>query len=478
LTDNFVLNESTGLRSPKSLAELCTDTLCRSLPLLGGEGSLPPGLPQDVVDDVVRSLMNHSALNATTLRVLKNCELTSLSLAKCRGVTDEWLESLNIGADGGEKVSAIIVGEQNDATRDAVMEAAMDIYDENNHQEYSDAHQYPNALHQHLHQKQKRLVFHNASLGEASSSNSMVEEASCSTSSFVSASSVYHNTNLSIERSPLKEDHPMLGEIMKSPLSSASNDSSLPHDDAHMSFTPDYDVSVTSTNSHSRRRSSSITTHMTLLDLRGSHQITDKGLLQLDDLSSLEVAKLDGCFSIQGRGLMAMSMSNRLHSLSLANCRRLTDEAIINISHLVSLETLSLDGCRCLTDRSLVALASLICLKKLDLSQCDLITDGGLENLGPLECIEELSLGWCRTISDTGVKVLCNQSGRSEHLRVLSLARTGISDDGLESLTKLQAMEELDLNGCSNISSSCLGNVLAKLPKMTSLDVSYCPGIL
>ena len=42
------------------------------------------GLPPDVVDDIVKSLVTHSALNPTTLRTLKNCELTSLQLAGVR----------------------------------------------------------------------------------------------------------------------------------------------------------------------------------------------------------------------------------------------------------------------------------------------------------------------------------------------------------------------------------------------------------
>jgi hypothetical protein len=87
-------------------------------------------------------------------------------------------------------------------------------------------------------------------------------------------------------------------------------------------------------------------------------------------------------------------------------------------------------------------------------------------------------LGWCRFITDNGVKILCSQKGRAGNLRVLSLARIGITDDGAEHLGKLKSLEELDLNGCSSIGSSCLGNVLAKLVKLTSLDVSYCPGIL
>jgi Leucine Rich repeat len=476
LSDNYVLEDSTGLRSPKSLAELCTDIMCRSLPLVGSEGSsLPPGLPQDIVDDMVASLVKHSALNATTLRALKNCELSSLSLAGCRGVTDEWLESLNT-LSGNASLSAI--GEEHDniitlrasyknERLDAIMKSVKDIYDREREyppQQYSNDHrclQHPE-------------VFYNASLEDPSNGNILMEESSCSTSSFVSASSVYHTTSNSAERlscPPSIEDHTMLGENVES-ASSMWNDSSLPQWGRCISSNGN--VLEPPLKGYYCLRPCSATTNITFLDLRGSQLLTDKGLMQLSALSNLEVAKLDGCFSIRGKGLLAFSMSNRLHSLSLANCRRLNDEAIINIAHLKSLETLSLDGCRCLTDRSMVAIGSLVRLKKLDLSKCDLITDGGVESLETLGKIEELSLGWCRTLSDNGVRVLCSQAGRSQHLRVLSLARIGIS----EHLGKLRTLAELDLSGCSNIGSSCLGNVLAELPQLLSLDVSYCPGIL
>ena len=110
--------------------------------------------------------------------------------------------------------------------------------------------------------------------------------------------------------------------------------------------------------------------------------------------------------------------------------------------------------------------------------QCDLITDDGLSNLQDLELIEELSLGWCRQITDEGISILVNQPNRAQALRVLRLARCPITDDGLEHIGKLQRLEELDLNGCINISSTVLGDTLAKLVQLTSLDVSYCPGIL
>jgi hypothetical protein len=384
-------------------------------------GELPPGLPQDVVDDLLTSLVKHNALNATTLRVLKNCELGNLTLAGCRGVEDELFDAL-----ASQSVSSSPYPSPHLVPRTAT-NTAMDSMDlDSCHTEDPE-------------------VFYN-SLHDYQDENHPTEESSFSSASYVSASSTAH-------AAPLYTPDQLMEDVK---LGSQN----------HITY---YEEPC---------QTPSLTSNMTLLDLRGSQRLTDKGLIKLADLSRLEVARLDNCYSIVGRGLLAFTMSYHLRTLSLANCRRLTDEAIINVSHLNSLEALSLNGCRCITDRALVALSGLLRLKKLDLSQCDLITDDGLEGLENLDQLEELSLGWCRLISDEGVDNLTSQFGRSKALRILSLARCPITDAGAKYLSRLLALEELDLNGCTDIGSTALGQALGSLKNLQSLDVSYCPGIL
>lgn len=435
--DNYV-TEDNGLRSPKTLAALCTDTLCRSLPYLDGE--LPPGLPQDIVDDIVNSLVQHSALNATTLKVLRNCELGTLSLAGCRGVTDDWLEPL----------SSPVIASSPQLSYYSPPQAVVD------HMDLDDCED---------NKKPADLFFnasfdHNQSEDNSSSYHEVVEESSCSSSSFHSASSTPFSPSSNMT------DHLMIQHQGRFKDSMVRTASPVPMEGCVV----DHDQDLFPV--------SSVTGNLTLLDLRGSQRLTDKGLMQLSDLSRLEVARFDNCHSIVGRGLVALSSSHRLHTLSLANCRRLTDEAIINISHLTSLEALSVDGCRCLTDRSLAAISGMYGLRKLDLSQCDLLTDNGIADLEHLHNIEELSLGWCRAISDRGIESLTSHTGRGSVLRILRLARCPITDEGVEYLGRLTSLEELDLNGCSNVGSAALGKTLGCLPKLTTLDVSYCPGIL
>ena len=277
------------------------------------------------------------------------------------------------------------------------------------------------------------------------------DDASCSSSSFVSASSTGY-MNMPCVQSDMDTSE------FSTPLPYAQGAAKL------YAAPPQADVPA-------------ITSQLTFLDLSGSQRLTDRGLLQLGELNALEVCKLDDCHAIAGRGLLVFASSVNLHTLSLANCRRLTDEAIINVSHLTSLRALILDGCRCITDRSLVAIADLCQLRKLDLSQCDLITNDGLENLNDLRQIEELSLGWCRRITDDGLIMISSQPLRSECLKVLRIARCPVTDRGIGSLTKLSNLHELNINGCSNVTSAALGKVLEKL-QLEVLDASYCPSIL
>jgi hypothetical protein len=428
-----------GRRSPKSLAELATDALCRSLARLNGE--LPPGLPQDVVDSIANSLVAHSALNATTLRIFKNCELNTLSLAGCRGVNDAWLEALVVTTTTTTTTTTSSSSSSSSGSNQqhplptlpdwSMMGATADM---------------------------KGVELHGC-LSFGCSGSDYEDMSACSTSSFVSATSQHHKFDEG-------DDQPMIDATSALPLSpSHQREGSM-----LKTMSDDYPPE--------NRYANSVTSTLTLLDLRGSTDLTDRGLLQLCDLTQLEVAKLDNCHGLVGYGLLALSSSRHLHTLSLANCRRLTDEAVISVSHLTGIRALVLDGCRCLTNRSMTALQELTDLRKLGLSQCDLITDQGLEPLESLNNLQELSLGWCRLITDHGIDALTLQPGRASNMTILRLARVPVTDEGVGHLARLVALEELDLSGCSSVSSAALGKTLQLLPRMNVLDLSYCPGIL
>jgi Leucine-rich repeat (LRR) protein len=423
--DNYDIDDGGNTRSPKSLVDLCVGSICRNLTEYDGE--LPEGLPQELVDQILSSLVSHSALNATTLKALRKCELGALPLFRCRGVTDEWLRSLT--------TSQFVITS-------------------------GSSHAVPIAPD----------MMGNMYRPQLESFRNSEDEMSMKSSSSSSQSSYHSAFSSSMPRKiDPKNDHLQFSSSPE-PLFQNGKNSLLEIDMAQQSFDANRITFMSGIGN-------SVTAQMTVLDLRGSQKLSDKGLLQLKDLHSLEIIRLDDCFSIVGRGFIAFSRAQNLHTLTATNCRRLTDEAITNISHLTSLFTVNLGGCRCLTDISLRGLRNLLNLRQLDLSQCDLITDDGIGYLATVNYLEELSLGWCRSISDNGIEVLCKQVGR-EKLQTLCLARCQITDSGIRHLSNLKSLKSLDLNGCVGISSSGLGSTLGTIPQLETIDVSYCPGIL
>jgi hypothetical protein len=416
------------LRSPKSLVELSVDALCRSLPNL--EGALPRGLPHDVVDDIVRSLYNHSALNASTLAALRNCELSHLSLAGCRGVTDAWL--------------AALCG--NHCEDDAM---DMDVDDDQDHHQDQDGECILS-----------RQPHDDGSIGTASSYVSAHQDAMF----LALPADVQTDKEEAIFMDTSQHDQPQHQQQVQEDAVLLQEDEDDPQHLYQVTMS-DYTVPC-------------FAESLVTLHLRGCQLITDSGLMHLGDLYALKEAYLDECHSITGSGLLFLSECYDLVTLSLANCRRLGDQGVMHIAHLDSLKELNLSSCRCLTDQSLVAIAHLYNLRSLYLSLCDELTDHGLDNLASLERLAELRLGWCRRITDAGIERVSKQAGRATILHVLELARTGITDDCLPSLAQLRSLRELDVRGCASLSSIGLGNALANMPQLTTLNVAYCPAIM
>lgn len=408
--DNYELHPTDPTkRCPKSLTKLCIDAVCRSLPDL--EGQLPAGLPQDVVDRIVQSLTSHAALNCTTLRALTKCELGALILSNCRGVCDEWLVTLissSVSSDSSHRNALTSAGDCNrtnqhltNTSDDGPKRASFNcgIGSTTSPPPLTDVHPTQFVVPGGVSSMMMDIDdLDDSYLGDNSPPKDtddccIKSYGSRSTSSFVSASSRPTSPLLpsalpppeffSLKWNPPSPSSSLWLRPMRGLASVDVNSNacmkmhSSPQKSYHHpngtddSFYNDDPSCYGSFLAHPGAAGGT-TSALTLLDLRGSQRVTDRGLLQLlhSPLLSLEVARLDNCHGITGRGLLAFSRSRRLHTLSVSNCRRLTDEAVVNVSHLgASLMALNLGGCRCLTDRSLEALGGLIMLRKLDLSQ-------------------------------------------------------------------------------------------------------------
>lgn len=274
------------------------------------------------------------------MRALSNCELGTLCLADARGVNDEFLMALCSSGSFGHR------------DRSASIDHSGGIPDSPDLVGNSSAH------------SSSLIELDSMELDELDEAVDSEDYDSRSTSSFVSAySSPFKSTGGIGDPG---ESSPLLPSVLPPPeffsLSSPSSTTWLkpiargPLIQPQMPAPLQYrGIGASQGNGSPTFGSGSLsfpinntTASLTLLDLRGSQRMSDRGLIQLasSPLLALEVAKLDNCHGITGKGMLAFSRSPRLHTISLANCRRLTDEAVVNISHCTSLTSLNVGGCR------------------------------------------------------------------------------------------------------------------------------------
>lgn len=267
------------------------------------------------------------------MRALSNCELGTLCLADARGVNDEFLMALcscSSGSFGHRDHSGNIPDSPDMAGNSSAHSSSLMRLDSMEIDEFDgadDAEDYDSRSTSSFVSAYSSPVKSTGEIGDPGESSPLLPSV-LPPPEFFSLSSPSTTWLQPISRSPLIQPQ------MPAPLQYRGSDA------AQGEESPTFgSLSIPINNT---------TASLTLLDLRGSQRMSDRGLIQLasSPLLALEVAKLDNCHGIIGKGMLAFSRSPRLHTLSLANCRRLTDEAIVNISHCTSLTSLNVGGCR------------------------------------------------------------------------------------------------------------------------------------
>uniref|UniRef100_A0A1E1W7Q5 F-box domain-containing protein n=2 Tax=Pectinophora gossypiella TaxID=13191 RepID=A0A1E1W7Q5_PECGO len=149
-----------------------------------------------------------------------------------------------------------------------------------------------------------------------------------------------------------------------------------------------------------------------------------KSLSEIENLK-LETLKVHSCDQLTNTGFISMTSHQvTLKVLDIGLCTRVTDQTLVYIcKDLVNLEHLNIQRCRAVTDLGVAELHKLKKLKSLNISECELITKDGLEK------------GVCSEVNEV--------------------------------------MEELDIHSL-NLDQTALVMISEKLPKLRSLDVSFC----
>lgn len=209
------------------------------------------------------------------------------------------------------------------------------------------------------------------------------------------------------------------------------------------------------------------------------------GLQSLSRLVQLQSLELECTRDATDAGIQPLCELLSLRCLSLRFCH-ITDVGVHLISRLVGLESLGLYDLEPtddqITDIGLHALSSLVHLQEFGLTWNQSITDTGLAFLSGLVGIKELCLLGCGNIS--GVETVEVDGAEVEEfplsnlvsLEVLRIGCCSIVDEGIQSLTGLTRLQELDLGGNWDITDMGIQS-LSGLSSLKSLSVDDCEKI-
>uniref|UniRef100_A0A383W990 F-box domain-containing protein n=1 Tax=Tetradesmus obliquus TaxID=3088 RepID=A0A383W990_TETOB len=213
---------------------------------------------------------------------------------------------------------------------------------------------------------------------------------------------------------------------------------------------------------------------LTHVDLRYMRSIDEPAAASLSNLRGLHSLSLPGspCWhKLLLRGAVLQAIAASCSALTRLDISTATDDLAQQLHPLQQLRALSLSGR--ITDSGLAQLSSLSQLQQLSLSCCDAISDAGLDVLTALPALRALSLQSCLQLGDAALALL----GQMTQLTALSLSHSceDASSAGLLSLSSLKQLRVLNLSAASEgAAPGALARLLAALPQLTALDVSYC----
>ncbi|CAI7782491.1 unnamed protein product [Closterium sp. NIES-53] len=185
---------------------------------------------------------------------------------------------------------------------------------------------------------------------------------------------------------------------------------------------------------------------------------------QMDRLTSLEELKLDKT-AVTDAGLHQLTNLSSLEVLYLGNNQGVTSAGMVEVGRLTAFEKLWIHQMAVMDD-GLQQLTALSSLKELALSFNQGVTTAGMVDVGRLTGLDTLWLNEA-PVTDDGLQQLTGLSS----LEVLSLSnRKGMSDAGMVHVGKLSGLEDLRLDG-----AAVTDDGLQQLTALTKLTTLYTP---
>ncbi|KAK6943214.1 Leucine-rich repeat [Dillenia turbinata] len=205
-------------------------------------------------------------------------------------------------------------------------------------------------------------------------------------------------------------------------------------------------------------------------------QVTCSGLKAIGNWCvSLRELSLSKCLGVSDEGLSTLVTKHKdLRKLDITCCRKITHVSIAHITNsCTSLASLKMESCILVPREAFVLIGQrCLLLEELDLTDNE-IDDEGLKSISRCSKLSTLKLGICLNITEEGlshVGLCCTK------LVELDLYRSvGISDVGILAIARgCPGLEIINVAYCGKVTDHSLMS-LAKCPRLNTLEIRGCP---
>lgn len=208
----------------------------------------------------------------------------------------------------------------------------------------------------------------------------------------------------------------------------------------------------------------------TLTCLEVFNELEEGSLASLQGLTNLQHLALNSSTFSSEADLSFIASLVNLKKLNLWFGRKITDAGLVHLSTLVHLEDFSLNDSYRIT--SIASLSRLTNLQHLSLAECLMMTDAGLACVANFTNLRTLNLAACMQITSAALVHIKHLSCLVE----LILAYTSVCDRGLELVSQVASLTDLDLSNLDDISDAGLTHLVA-LRNLRALDLQACKWI-
>ncbi|CAM8971518.1 unnamed protein product [Rhodiola kirilowii] len=194
--------------------------------------------------------------------------------------------------------------------------------------------------------------------------------------------------------------------------------------------------------------------NLTNLDFTLCPRLADAALFSISNAYGTSLRSIDlsrsRFFSCVGLERLVIKCADNLVELDLSNACELGDSAAKAIAGATNLERLRLERCKMVTDIGIGCIA--VGCKKLKL----------------------ISLKWCVSVGDLGIILIAL---KCKQIRSLDLSYLPITSKCLGTISELQYLEDLVLQGCFAIDDDSLLGIQKGCKSLKTLDLSSCHNV-